>query len=434
MTGSEGNIFLIVDIGTSDIKCACLDVGKNILAEGSRQFPMVQDGHRAEVDFYLFFNETATLLDEIIHEKKVMFSRIEALLITSQAQTFAPVDAAFTPLRKGIVWLDDRAREEADLLRRQFPAFSEAAGFSKPTPYHYVTKLLWLQQHEPDIFGRARAFPLINEFLAFRLTDKFYSDSTSAGMSGIFDYRSNTINKDLLKILNLTEDTFPMMLPAAAKGENITPDMRERWRLKHGFPVYLCGNDQGASACGAGLKAPGDVGINFGTAMVIYTITNSPAANPGDGQITGIHPVGNHYFLLNFEGDFGVQIRQLKEAYFPDGTYDELFRTYLDHPEAEETAPFSTTPLPEAMDATEARRHCAGVIKHYLHRLHFHLTQIGRSVEINNIHISGGMTRSEVWTAILRHTLDRPFVVSNMAYAGLTGALEIYLQRKRAQN
>jgi len=309
-------IYLVLDIGTSYIKCGCIDPEYNVVASYQREFPMVQNQRLFEIDFDLFFETANELIKECLSDRLVNQYKVEALLITSQAQTSAPADENFKPLRKGIVWLDERAEKEAAYLREMLKDFSRASGFKRPFPGLYIAKLLWLKWNEAAVFRMAKTFPLINEYLAYRLSGKFYSDSGGIGMSGMYDFRFNEINKDILEIIGLEEDNFPQIEKAATQGELILPEFRQQWSINYGFPVFLCGNDQGASASGAGLKRPGDININFGTAIVFYTITDSLVSKLTDSQIAGKHPTGDNFFLLNFGSDFGIQIRSLKEKYF----------------------------------------------------------------------------------------------------------------------
>ncbi len=429
MADSSQKIFLVLDIGTSDIKCGGVDAVGNIVARRKREFPMTQKQGAFEIDFDVFLDATAELLRECLADDLVRRAGVEALLVVSQAQTFAPVDADFRPLRPGMVWLDERADEEAAYLRERLPDFNAAAGFARPLVALYVSKLLWLKRHEPDVFAKARAFPLINEFLVYKLTGQFYSDSSSFGMGGVYDFRRNDLNPEILQILGLTKDFFPQVEKAAVKGALISEQIRREWRLSERFPVFMCGNDQGASACGAGLRRPGDVNINFGTALVIYTVTGSLTADLGDDQIAGKHPIGDSYFLLNFESDFGMQIRRLKERFFTRESYDQLFRTFLQHADVAAQPPADNADR-DSLSPEHAHRLCAGVVKYYLARLQAHFERIQQAVAVKNISLSGGMAQSSVWLDILRDVLKQPFTVNNRVDAGLFGAIEIYLQNK----
>ena len=418
-------LYLVLDIGTTDIKCGCIDASNDMVVQRHRKFPMTQNQQTVEIDFELFFHTVNNLITECLAEQVVKRSTIKALLIISQAQTFAPVDADFRPLRKGIVWLDERAVKEAATLKERLPDFSKRVGFIRPHPAQYASKLLWLKEHEPSIYDQARGFPLINEYLVFKLTGKFYSDISSFSMGGAFDFRNNSLDQELLSELELTKEFFPEIEKAAVRSELVLPQIQQNWNLAHPVSVHICGNDQVASACGAGVMKPGDANINFGTAMVCYTMTQSLITDLTENQIAGKHPSGDGYYLLSVS-DFGYQIQQLKDRFYLEGTFDQLFQSYFDYPDVDEQIPPSSEVALKTVKQVDAPQFCAGIIKHYIRILDSHFSQISKMFNLRNIFGSGGMTQSKVWLDILRSTIEHPFVVKNSANAGLFGAITIY--------
>ena len=63
--------------------------------------------------------------------------------------------------------------------------------------------------------------------------------------------------------------------------------------------------------------------------MVLFSITKNISTNLGLDQIAGKYPISDDYFLLSYEPDFGIIIRDLKEKLFKNGTYNQLFRPIL---------------------------------------------------------------------------------------------------------
>ncbi len=420
------SIYLVIDIGTTDIKCGCIDTDGDLVVQQQREFPMTQNRQAFEIDFVRLYDTVDNLITGCLADQAVQQYNVKAILVISQAQTFAPVDADFQPLRKGIVWLDGRAGKEAAYLGKRFPDFARSSGISRPLPEQYVSKLLWIKEHEPVIYRQARHFPLINEYLIYRLTGHFFTDTTTFGMGGLYDFRSLTLHRELLSVLGLTEAAFPVTEKAAGRGESVHKHLREKWHLAHPVPVYACGNDQGASACGAGVKREGDVSINFGTAMVVYTITQSMITHLQENQITGKHPSGDDYYLLHVESDFGMQIKRLKEIFFHEGSYDQLFQTYRDYPDVDEYAPPPGETALKAVMQADAPQLCAGIIKHYVRIFNAHFSSLAKICNLRNIFVSGGMTQSRVWLDIVQSHLKEPVTVTNHVNAGLYGAIEIY--------
>ncbi|MEN8228279.1 MAG: FGGY family carbohydrate kinase [Bacteroidota bacterium] len=161
MTGAEKEMILVLDIGTSFLKCGCIDSENNIITRNERVFPMSHHQTTYETDFNVFFNTVVDLLNECMAHTLVRQSGVKALLITSQAQTFVPVDEGFSPLRSGIVWLDERAGKEATWIMEHLPDFAGKAGLHTALSGLYASKLLWLKRNEPSLFNGAGAFPLI---------------------------------------------------------------------------------------------------------------------------------------------------------------------------------------------------------------------------------------------------------------------------------
>ncbi len=421
---------IVLDIGTSNIKCGCLTLSQDILTEKQEKFPMIQNRNSYEIDVNVFFDTIKDLILRCLSEKEVQNKRIAALLITSQANTFVPVTSGFKPLRHGIVWLDERAQDEAEYLKSQLPEYSTYAGFGQPLAGLYASKLLWLKKNEPEIFQNAKFFPLINEYLVYRLTDKLYTDATSFGMTGMYDFLKKDINNRLLRILELPRDSFPNIENASKRGVLITKEISNEWHISYRFPVYLCGNDQCASAVGAGLKYAGDMTINFGTALVLFMKNKKFTTNLGLDQIAGKYPISDDYFLLRFEPDFGIVIRYLKEKLFNEGSYNQLFRTYINYPDIDERVPHFAVHELEFSSIEEANKFCAGIIKYYINKLKNHINGIGQKVRINTIFLSGGITKSTVLQTIIKKEVKQNIVINNLENAGLIGALRIYLSEK----
>tara|TARA_R110000764_G_scaffold73382_3_gene149705 strand:- start:11044 stop:12327 length:1284 start_codon:yes stop_codon:yes gene_type:complete len=422
-------IFIVLDIGTSNIKCACLISANNILTEKQEKFPMIQSGNSYEVNVILFFDIVKNLIFQCLSEKAVQNRKVKALLITSQANTFVPVTYDFKPLRNGIVWLDERAKKEADYLKSQLPGYQKYSGFGQPLSGLFASKLLWLKKNEPAVFRSAKFFPLINEYLVYQLTHKFYTDTTSFGMSGMYDFVQKEINSKLLQILELSKDNFPQIENAAKTSALISEEISKEWNIPYRFPVYLCGNDQCASASGAGLKNSGDITINFGSALVLFSITKNMATDLELDQIAGKYPISSDYFLLSYEPDFGIIIRSLKEKLFEEGSYNQLFQTYVDYPEMEERTPDFLANELEFNTIKEANQFCASIIKYYVNQLKKHITSIAQKVGINTIFLSGAITKSTVLLQIIKKEVKQPIIINNQANAGLVGALNIYLSK-----
>ncbi|MCK4401235.1 hypothetical protein KAW08_02880 [bacterium] len=427
------NVLIVLDIGTSSIKCGSIDRGLNIIESMLCDFKINHKGNIYESDFEECFKSAREILKKIV---KITIQKdyfIEAILITSQAQTFMPVDKDFNSLDKGIVWLDTRAVEEEAYLSEKLPEFYKTAGFSKPLSSLYISKLLWLKKNKAAIYKKAAYFPLINEYVAFRLTKKFYSDYTGFGMGGVFDIRKKRLNQKALDILELTQDNFPEIKEAAGISYKLTHKMRNEFGLKKELPVYFCGNDQSASAVGAGLEAEGgDISANFGTAMVLYTIIKKPLNSIKENQIIGINPLTNDYFLISLDSQFGNIIHKFKTRYFQDISYDDFFSRFNTVKNKDAFIEIKAINNEFIYDKSADKDIIASsVIKYFLNRFLSHLSEIEKISHPNQIYVSGGVSQFKVWLDILAKNCKYKIIPSFGRDAGIIGAAKIYRNKKK---
>jgi len=430
------NTVLVLDIGTSAYKCGIVKVdGNKLIYSATEQFKIsCPKEERCEVDFTRCWAYAARVLKKVVKEANRIEAKVEAVLLTSQAQTFAPVDKKFNPLSGGIVWLDSRAEDESVILNEKLPDFCLSAGFDSPKPVLYISKLMWLKRNYPQLFKKTMFFPHINEYIGYQLTRKFYTDYTNFGMSGIMDIRTKKFNRKVLKILGLKQPQVPLLYPACGKGFPVKQSVAQKLGLKSIPLVYYCGNDQSSSASGAGVTHVGDVSINFGTAMVVYTLTPQPLNEVGETQIIGVSPIDDKYFVISLESQFGSVIDKFKNTYFPELSYNDVYRMFygkhpgLPHSDSSGDI-IKIVGDTVVFDGMRTNPYIAGelLIHHFINRVKCHLREISHCVNISKLYVSGGATRSEVWINILRETLPYDIVVAaGQRDSALIGAAKIY--------
>ena len=85
-----------------------------------------------------------------------------------------PVDRDGKPLRRAIVWLDNRSGEEARIIEGAFgiEKIYRTTGQPEVVPTWPATKILWMKRNEPQIFRQTHKFLLVEDYLLYKLTGK----------------------------------------------------------------------------------------------------------------------------------------------------------------------------------------------------------------------------------------------------------------------
>ena len=100
-------------------------------------------------------DRTAVELKEILQASRVNPADIAGLSYDCTACTVTALTADGEPLRPALLWMDERAYEEADDISATGHEILKYCG-GKVSPQWMLAKGRWLERHEPDVFRRAR--------------------------------------------------------------------------------------------------------------------------------------------------------------------------------------------------------------------------------------------------------------------------------------
>ena len=106
--------FLGIDAGTTSLKAALCDLEGRLLAVDRQEYQLETPApSMVELDAEVYWQACAASVRNVIARSGVDSTRIPALCISSQGETLIPVDSEGAPTRKAIVWLDNRAADQA---------------------------------------------------------------------------------------------------------------------------------------------------------------------------------------------------------------------------------------------------------------------------------------------------------------------------------
>ena len=152
------SVILTIDAGTTSLKGAAFDPAGNVLAcrihEYALEYPAPD---LVELDPEVCWQAAKTVMAGLLRDLKTHHDAVAAIGVTSQGETLIVLDRRGRPLRKAIVWLDNRAKNEADVIRRKFgqKQVYQITGQENVLPCWPAAKLLWLRKNEPAVFKAA---------------------------------------------------------------------------------------------------------------------------------------------------------------------------------------------------------------------------------------------------------------------------------------
>ena len=159
---------LALDIGTTSVKAVLFDLSGHVIAKGLQEYPLEKPAPGiVELECEVYWNAAKTAIAMALAGSPSSGRDVKALGVTSQAETLIALDESGKPLRKAIVWLDNRSEREAGLIADRFgrDRVYEITGQQEIVPTWPATKILWLKANEPEVFARTRKYLMVEDFI-----------------------------------------------------------------------------------------------------------------------------------------------------------------------------------------------------------------------------------------------------------------------------
>ena len=214
-----------------------------------------------------WWGSACAALRELLH--RVSPSRIAALGISNQRETFVPLSANGSAMRPAIVWLDQRCRNEVGWLSRRVGArrIHEISG--KPVDMAPVAyRMAWMLRNELDQYRNTAMFADVHGYLTWRLTGQFQTSWTSADPLGLFDMRTHAWSAEILKVLQVKPEQLPVTAPPSCVLGEVSESAAEATSLPAGTPVVAGRGDGQLAGLGVNALTPSRAYLNLGTAVV----------------------------------------------------------------------------------------------------------------------------------------------------------------------
>jgi sugar (pentulose or hexulose) kinase len=423
-----------IDVGTSSLKAVLFDEGLRPLASARREYPTRYPGPAcAEQDPEDWDRALCDATRELLERTGTRPARIAAVGIAGMSSLALPVDGAGTPLRPAMIWLDRRARAQAERGRAGFEARQVAVSGNRCDPSCFAPKVAWIREHEPAVYARAAAFLHCNAFLVQRLTGAFTMDVSEAGLSLVCDIRSGGYSDELVRAWGLDPRKLPGVAGCTAIAGRVTPAAAARTGLAAGTPVIAGAMDNVAATVGLGLRDDGDGYIAAGTVVNVGVMSDRPATG-GVGLV--YHAGVEDRWLLNGGADAAgagmpwlravlddtdVSALSALGAGVTDGDQPLVFLPYLGGQRAPLWNDAAAGVLLGITPATE-RRHLARAVMEGVALAARHVfEQLGARRPVRTA-LTGGITHSRAWTQLMADATGLRLAVCDQAEVSTVGA------------
>ncbi len=297
-----------IDVGTTSVKTAVFNEKLEMLY--SNNIDYVIESHGDIVEF-----ESTKYWDIVKQELNNLEVPVSALAIDTQCETLILTDENGNPVRKAIVWLDNRAVKEAEEIEAHFgrQKVYEVTGQPEITATWPACKLLWVKKNEPEIWAKTKKVFLLEDYLLYKLTGKFVTEKTLQSSTIYFDINNSCWWDEMLEFIGVDKCLLPELLDSGVEVGSY-----------NGIKIVTGAMDQVSGAIGAGVIEKGIVSEMTGTTMVIFSpCDNVPAYKP-ESIVPCHYNFDGKYCLLSWSPTAGMALKWFKNALCENFSFAEL--------------------------------------------------------------------------------------------------------------
>ena len=263
-------MYLGIDLGTSALKAVLLADDGRIVAQQSAPLevsrPHPQWSEQSPADWW---RALTIALGELARSHAPAMRAVRAIGLSGQMHGAVLLDAAGEVLRPAILWNDGRSEPQCAELAERVPRLAQIAG-NLAMPGFTAPKLLWVRDHQPQIFAKVAKVLLPKDWLRFRLGGGFFTDCSDASGTLWLDVAARDWSDELLAACSMTRAQMPALVEGSAPAGRLNKDVAERFGLPAGIVIAGGGGDNAASAVGMGATVAGDGFVSLGTSGVIF--------------------------------------------------------------------------------------------------------------------------------------------------------------------
>lgn len=431
-----------IDLGTSSTKTIVLDDEGRVVASASASYPLRKPGPgRVEQDADDWWRAVCETVRRVVqalaacHPPRPVRD-IRGVSLSGQMNGAVFVDASGAPLRPPPIWLDHRSQRECDAATARAGDLLRSRALQVLSPINTLAKVLWVREHEPEVYARAGYVLIPKDWVRFRLTGTFASDVSDASVTAAMDLYERDWSGEILDVLEVRRDLFPDVVESTTVVGALTRAAAAETGLAEGTPVCAGGGDVACLAVGGGVIRPGVLNVGIGTAGHALAFAEGVSDAAFNRLWPMCHAVPGEYLWLGCSYTCGASMSWLNEQLGED--FETLTAQAGEVPPGSEGLFFmpwlegTATPNPDAharggwvgLTLRHARGH---LIRALMEGVAFDLRQSlecfkGLGLPAGELRIGEGGARSALWRQIQADVFGQDVRVLEVEDASALGA------------
>lgn len=306
-----------IDIGTSGTKTVLFtDTGEAVASE-TIEYPLYQPQNGwAEQDPRDWWNATRDTIRAVVGKSGIDPQNLAGIGLSGQMHGLVLLDEHGDVLRRSIIWCDQRTAQQCKEITEcigekrliEITANPALTGFT-------ASKILWVRQHEPEIYKKCRHILLPKDYVRYMLTGEFATEVSDASGMQLLDVPKRKWSQEILEKLEIEEKKLPQVYESPEITGEVTREAAEACSLVAGIPVVGGAGDNAAAAVGTGTVENGRAFTTIGTSGVVYAHTDSIKIDPKGRVHTFCCAVPGCWHVMGVTQGAGLSLKWYRDQF-----------------------------------------------------------------------------------------------------------------------
>lgn len=306
-----------IDLGTSGVKVALFDEKGARICSCTEEYPLSQPRNgwaeqNPEDWWHGVQRAVRTVLDGIDGKS----AEIAGIGLSGQMHGLVMLGEDGRVLRPAILWCDQRtAKECEEITARVGKERLMELTMSPALTGFTASKILWVRNHEPQIYEKCRKILLPKDYIRYRLTGELATDVSDASGMQLLDIAHRDWSGEVLQKLEIDRSLLGKVYESPEVTGQLSREAAEVTGLRVGTPVVGGAGDNAAAAIGCGVVRDGDCFTTIGTSGVVFAHSSALRGDPRGRIHSFCAAVPGEYHVMGVTLAAGLSLRWFRDCF-----------------------------------------------------------------------------------------------------------------------
>ncbi|WP_339311619.1 xylulokinase [Paenibacillus sp. FSL M7-0896] len=316
-----------VDLGTSAVKTVLVDPQGKVAFEHSEAYPLSRpQPNWSEQNPEDWVKGTIASLKRLMEVSGAEPGQIDGISFSGQMHGLVLVDGEGKALRPAILWNDTRTTAECRKIEKKLGSKLIDIARNRALEGFTLPKILWVQEHEPEVLAKAELFLLPKDYVRYHLTGDYAMDYSDAAGTLLLDVGAKQWSAEIAGAFDLPVSLCPRLVESFEQTGTLLPAVAEASGLLPTTKVFAGGADNACGALGAGILGEGRTMCSIGTSGVVLSYESNKDLNL-EGKVHFFnHSEKDAFYIMGVTLAAGHSLTWFKETFAADKSFDELLQ------------------------------------------------------------------------------------------------------------